>query len=204
MRKLIFLFTIFYFSVFCYAYKVPQDVVKIKDNSKLHYELNRANYKIAILEEQEEDTITYRPHFFIIIRTQTPVTKKDLEENKMYFFETTINNEAYAYSSTPYYISVNEKINNEMYYHQEMDISEEELKELSEKKVNAVLIRAENFSGMHSFYESLEYLDTSKIQIKETEGHFINGEIEKNATPFVNDLLMMTKFYFEVCEKILN
>ena len=56
----------------------------------------------------------------------------------------------------------------------------------------------------YSFYESLEYLDPSKIQIKETEGHFINGEIEKNATPFVNDLLMMTKFYFEVCEKVLN
>ncbi|AFR69501.1 hypothetical protein B2904_orf144 [Brachyspira pilosicoli B2904] len=201
MKKLIFLFGIFYFSVFCYAYKVPKDVVKIKDDNKLHYELNRANYKIVILEEQEEDPITYRPHFFIIIRTQTPITKKDLEENKMCFFETTINNEAYAYSSTPYYISVNEKINNEMYYHQEMDISEEELKELSEKKVNAVFIRPENFSGAYELKEDLEYLKSinlSSIQIKETDGYFINGEIEKDASKFISDLSMMIDFYFEI------
>ena len=57
---------------------------------------------------------------------------------------------------------------------------------------------------MHSFYEDLEYRDQSSIQIKETEGHFINGEIEKNASQFIDDLLMMTKFYFEVCEKVLN
>ena len=53
MKKLIFLFTIFYFSVFCYAYKVPQDVVKIKDNNKVHYELNRNSYKFVILQEKE-------------------------------------------------------------------------------------------------------------------------------------------------------
>ena len=101
-------------------------------------------------------------------------------------------------------ISLNEKINNKMYYYFIPDVSEAELKDLSSKKMNAVLIRAENFSGMHSLYESLEYIASSKMKMRETEGHFINGEIEKDATPFVNDLLMMTKFYFEVCEKILN
>lgn len=203
MKKLIFLFGIFYFSVFCYAYKVPKDVVKIKDNNKLHYELNRANYKIAILEEQEEDPITYRPHFFIIIRTQTPITKEDLIGGVCYLDIGEYNN-IYGSFSFGMSISLNEKINNNMYFSFTPDVSEAELKDLSSKKVNAVLIRAENFSGMHSFYESLEYLDPSKIQIKETEGLFINGEIEKNATTFVNDLLMMTKFYFEVCEKVLN
>lgn len=203
MKKLIFLFSIFYFSVFCYAYKVPKDVVKIKDDNKLHYELNRANYKIVILEEQEEDPITYRPHFFIIIRTQTPITKEDLIGGVCYLDIGEYNN-IYGSFSFGMSISLNEKINNNMYFSFTPDVSEAELKDLSSKKVNAVLIRAENFSGMHSFYESLEYLDPSKIQIKETEGLFINGEIEKNATPFVNDLLMMTKFYFEVCEKVLN
>ena len=202
MRKLIFLFTIFYFSVFCYAYKVPQDVVKIKDNNKVHYELNRNTYKFVILQEKETLEVP-APHFFIIIRTQTPVTKEDLTIGSCSLDLGEYNN-IYGSFSFGMIISLNEKINNNMYFSFMPDISEAELKDLSLKKVNAVLIRAENFSGMHSFYESLEYLDTSKIQIKETKGHFINGEIEKNATPFVNDLLMMTKFYFEVCEKILN
>lgn len=202
MKKLIFLFSIFYFSVFCYAYKMPKDVVKIKDNNKLHYELNRNTYKFVILQEKKTLEVP-APHFFIIIRTQTPITKEDLIGGVCYLDIGEYNN-IYGSFSFGMSISLNEKINNNMYFSFTPDVSEAELKDLSSKKVNAVLIRAENFSGMHSFYESLEYLDPSKIQIKETEGFFINGEIEKNATPFVNDLLMMTKFYFEVCEKVLN
>ena len=202
MKKLIFLFGIFYFSIFCYAYKVPKDVVKIKDDNKLHYELNRNTYKFVILQEKKTLEVP-APHFFIIIRTQTPITKEDLKGGVCHLDIGEYNN-IYGSFSFGMSISLNEKINNNMYFSFTPDVSEAELKDLSSKKVNAVLIRAENFSGMHSFYESLEYLDPSKIQIKETEGLFINGEIEKNATPFVNDLLMMTKFYFEVCEKILN
>lgn len=204
MRKLIFLFTIFYFSVFCYAYKVPQDVVKIKDNNKVHYELNRNTYKFVILQEKGTLEVP-APHFFIIIRAQTPVTKEDLTGGGCYL-ETIENDNIYGTFSFGMSISLNEKINNKMYYYFIPDVSEAELKDLSSKKINAVLILAENFSGMHSLYESLEYRASSKMKMKirETEGHFINGEIEKDATPFVNDLLMMTKFYFEVCEKILN
>ena len=202
MRKLIFLFIIFYFSVFCYAYKVPQDVVKIKDNNKVHYELNRNTYKFVILQEKETLEVP-EPHFFIIIRTQTPVTKEDLTGLGCRL-DVTGNNSIYGTFSLGMSISLNEKINNKMYYYFIPDVSEAELKDLSSKKMNAVLIWAENFSGMHSLYESLEYIASSKMKMRETEGHFINGEIEKDATPFVNDLLMMTKFYFEVCEKILN
>ena len=201
MKKIIFLFSIFYFAVICYGYKIPEGVNNIKDNNKIHYELNRDTYKFVILQEKETLEVP-APHFFIIIRTQTPVTKEDL--TKGCFLDIRENNNIYGSLSFGMIISLNEKINNMMYFSGMPDISEAELEDLSTKKVNAVLIRAENFSGMHSFYEDLEYRDQSSIQIKETEKHFINGEIEKNASQFIDDLLMMTKFYFEVCEKVLN
>lgn len=201
MKKIILLFSIFYFSVICYGYKIPEDVNNIKDNNKIHYELNRSTYKFVILQEKKTLEVP-APHFFIIIRTQTPVTKEDL--TKGCFLDIRENDNIYGSFSFGMIISLNEKINNMMYFSGMPDVSEAELEDLSTKKVNAVLIRAENFSGMHSFYEDLEYRDTSKIKIKETEGYFINGEIEKNASQFIDDLLMMTKFYFEVCEKVLN
>ncbi|PCG20565.1 hypothetical protein [Brachyspira sp. G79] len=201
MKKIIFLFSIFYFAVICYGYKIPEGVNNIKDNNKIHYELNRDTYKFVILQEKETLEVP-APHFFIIIRTQTPVTEEDL--TKGCFLDIRENNNIYGSFSFGMIISLNEKINNMMYFSGMPDVSEAELEDLSTKKVNAVLIRAENFSGMHSFYEDLEYRDQSSIQIKETEKHFINGEIEKNASQFIDDLLMMTRFYFEVCEKVLN
>ena len=201
MKKIIFLFSIFYFSIICYGYKIPEGVNNIKDNNKIHYELNRDTYKFVILQEKKTLEVP-APHFFIIIRTQTPVTEEDL--TKGCFLDIRENNNIYGSLSFGMIISLNEKINNMMYFSGMPDVSEAELEDLSTKKVNAVLIRAENFSGMHSFYEDLEYRDQSSIQIKETEKHFINGEIEKNASRFIDDLLMMTKFYFEVCEKVLN
>ena len=201
MKKIILLFSIFLFSVICYGYKIPEGINNIKDNNKIHYELNRDTYKFVILQEKKTLEVP-APHFFIIIRTQTPVTEEDL--TKGCFLDLRENNNIYGSFSFGMIISLNEKINNMMYFSGMPDVSEAELEDLSTKKVNAVLIRAENFSGMHSFYEDLEYRDQSSIQIKETEGHFINGEIEKNASQFIDDLLMMTKFYFEVCEKVLN
>ena len=201
MKKIIFLFSIFYFSIICYGYKIPEGVNNIKDNNKIHYELNRDTYKFVILQEKKTLEVP-APHFFIIIRTQTPVTEEDL--TKGCFLDIRENNNIYGSLSFGMIISLNEKINNMMYFSGMPDVSEAELEDLSTKKVNAILIRAENFSGMHSFYEDLEYRDQSSIQIKETEKHFINGEIEKNASRFIDDLLMMTKFYFEVCEKVLN